>query len=160
MDWTPEQIDRCVDALAHHIVTCEPTNECHWECSAVGRSAAEPYTRIVLSAVDLSDHDRAVARAAQPRPDHDYCAWCGWSRERDDSDVDHLRAHVMECPEHPLRLGSDSRDQAVAADALRKAADAAADNCASVLNDDDPTEANRWADTEHWLRARAGGGDR
>lgn len=51
-------------------------------------------------------------------------------------------------------------DRAVAADALRQAADAAADNCARALNDDDPTEANRWADTEHWLRARAGGGGR
>lgn len=46
----------------------------------------------------------------------------------------------------------------IAARALREAADAAADNCASVLNDDDPTEANRWADTEHWLRARAADG--
>lgn len=149
-DWTPEQIAAGAEALAHWNGYDSLDAAGEWGAATYRTEAAA-----VLSAVDLSDHDRAVARAAQPRPDHDYCAWCGWSRERDDSDVDHLRAHVMECPEHPLRLGSDSRDQAVAADALRQAADAAADNCASVLNDDDPTEANRWADTEHWLRARA-----
>ncbi len=48
----------------------------------------------------------------------------------------------------------------IAERAIKQAADAAADNCARALNDDDPTEANRWADTEHWLRARAGGGGR
>ena len=134
MDWTPEQIAAVADAI--------------------GRAKMSRYlgthdlAEVALSAVDLSDHDRAVARAAQPRPDHDYCAWCGWSRERDDSDVDHLRAHVMECPEHPLRLGSDSRDQAVAADALRKAADAA--EYANSFGSDRVTVL-----TAPWLRARA-----
>lgn len=92
-----------------------------------------------------------LARAAQPRPDHDYCAWCGWSRERDDSDVDHLRAHIMECPEHPLRLGSDSRDRAVAADALRQAAafwDSLTPEAADEL----------FFDVADWLRARAEAG--
>lgn len=136
-DWTPEQIA----AGAVELLTPNAT-----PLTITTMSDATLVARRVLSAVDLSDHDRAVARAAQPRPDHDYCAWCGWSRERDDSDVDHLRAHVMECPEHPLRLGSDSRDRAVAADALRQAAD------------DMPGISVDFADAEdarEWLRARA-----
>ena len=149
MDWTPEQIAAGAAAIRATECTCSdvrPTSMFGFICSVCDARAA-------LSSLDLSDHDRAVARAAQPRPDHDYCAWCGWSRERDDSDVDHLRAHVMECPEHPLRLGSDSRDQAVAADALRQAADAA--EYANSFGSDRVTVL-----TAPWLLARAGGGGR
>lgn len=172
MDWTPEQIDRCA-AAAHYAYESaaldagwetNPASRVPWnDVPASNKAATRAAAAAVLSAVDLSDHDRAVARAAQPRPDHDYCAWCGWSRERDDSDVDHLRAHVMECPEHPLRLGSDSRDQAVAADALRQAADSL-DNLRDPNEYDDPyvrgiTRAfHRGIDrSQERLRARAEG---
>jgi hypothetical protein len=89
---------------------------------AYGAPNERDLARAVLAAVAPSIAARAV-EAEKERPDHDYCAWCGWWRERDDSDTDALRQHIAECPEHPLRFGSDSRDAAIAAHALRQAAD-------------------------------------
>lgn len=110
---TPEQIAAGAEALAHWDGYDSLDAAGEWEATSYRTAAAA-----VLSAVDLSDHDRAV-----------------YEEGREDA----------------YEQGYENG----AADALRQAADAAADNCASVLNDDDPTEANRWADTEHWLRARA-----
>lgn len=49
-----------------------------------------------LDAVAPSIAGRAV-EAEKERPDHDYCPWCGWWRERDDSNVDALREHCGHC---------------------------------------------------------------
>ena len=57
------------------------------------------------------------------RAEHDYCAWCGWWRTRDDSDEDALLTHIMECENHPLRFGSSKRDALIAAQALRDVID-------------------------------------
>lgn len=144
MDWTPEQIA----AGAVELLTPNAT-----PLTITTMSDATLVARRVLSAVDLSDHDRAVARAAQPRPDHDYCAWCGWSRERDDSDVDHLHAHVMECPKHPLRFGSSKRDAAIAARALRQAADVPCRFCHTPASTHDVTSCPRHFYHPEWMLA-------
>ncbi len=144
-DWTPEQIAAAAEAV--HLA--------RWEGEGLGvpDKVDHRIALAVLSAVDLSDHDRAVARAAQPRPDHDYCAWCGWSRERDDSDVDHLRAHVMECPKHPLRFGSSKRDAAIAARALRQAADVPCRFCHTPASTHDVTSCPRHFYHPEWMLA-------
>ena len=151
-DWTPEQIDRCA-AAAHYAYESaaldagwetNPASRVPWnDVPASNKAATRAAATAVLSAVDLSDHDRAVSAATLVPYNERY----EWHRD------EHHGAHT--CPEDDWLA---CMVRAVAADALRQAADDLIEAFPQTFRGEDGyLSARMYSSGEYaeWLRARA-----